>query len=293
MMDTKQKFFICGGDLRQLKLADSLAADGYDTAVYGFGDQAEFEHQVTVSSNISEGLAGRDIIVLPLPCSTDNETVNMPLCDTTLSISELFQEITNHQIVVAGKVSPKIQKLAELYHIVITDYFQREELAVLNAIPTAEGAIQIAMEELPYTIHGLSCLVLGFGRIGKLLSHALTGLGANVTVEARKYADLAWIKAYGYQGLPLAQLKDKIGQFDLIINTIPFVVLDDKMLKQVKKSALIIDLASKPGGVDFDCATRLGKKVIWALSLPGSIAPVTAGIMIKDTILNLLQELGV
>ena len=131
-----------------------------------------------------------------------------------------------------------------------------------------EGAIQIALTEMPITLHGSKCLVMGFGRIGKLLAKALHALGANVTVEARKFSDLAWIKAYGYKGFPLNQLKDGISKFDLIINTIPYPILVEDILKNIRDDTLIIDLASKPGGVEFDSAARLGKKVIWALSLP-------------------------
>lgn len=293
MPGEKQTFLICGGDLRQVKLANSLAEAGYDTAIYGLGDSSNFLPSVEIFDTLAQALVNRSVVVLPLPCSSDNKTLNAPLAAEPIDIAHLFKQIDKNQIVVAGKISSNIATLAQLYHITIYDYFQREELTVLNAIPTAEGALQIAMEELPYTIHGLSCLVLGFGRIGKLLAKSLVGLGADVTIEARSFADLAWIKAYGYQGLPLHALKKELPRFELIVNTVPFELLDEKMLCEVKDTALIIDLASKPGGVDFDCAAQLGKKVIWALSLPGTVAPVTAGIIIKDTILNLLEELGV
>lgn len=292
-MDSKKKFLICGGDLRQIKLADQLAREGYDTAAYGFGAQADFMYDVKMIDNITEAIKERDIIVLPLPCSCDGDTVNMPLHEEKLKINELFKCIGEKQIVIAGKVSDKIKTLAEIYNILIIDYFQREELTVLNAIPTAEGAIQIAMEELPITIHGANCLILGFGRIGKLLARALHGLGANTTVEARKYADIAWIKAYGYNSMHISDLDQHLAEYDLIVNTIPYPILDEKRLMKVNSNSLIIDLASRPGGVDFDCAARLGKKVIWALSLPGNVAPITAGIIIKDTIFNILEELGV
>ena len=52
-------------------------------------------------------------------------------------------------------------------------------------------------------------------------------------------------------------------------------------------------MASKPGGVDLEAAAQLGVKVVWALSLPGKVAPVTAGRSIKTTIYNILHELGV
>lgn len=162
-----------------------------------------------------------------------------------------------------------------------------------NAVPTAEGAIEIAIAETPFTIHGSKSLVLGYGKIGKILSKDLYALGAQTYVEARKYADLAMIEGHGYEPLPLDNLKDHIHEFDIIFNTIPSLILDDEILAKVKKDALIIDLASKPGGIDFDAAKSYGLKVIWALSLPGKIAPVSSGAIIKDTIINIIKELGV
>ena len=76
-------------------------------------------------------------------------------------------------------------------------------------------------------------------------------MGAQTYVEARKYADLAMIEGHGYEPLPLENLGDKIHEFDIIFNTIPAVVLDEYILANVRKDALIIDLASKPGGAVF------------------------------------------
>lgn len=162
-----------------------------------------------------------------------------------------------------------------------------------NAVPTAEGAIEIAISETPITIHGSKCLVLGYGRIGKILSKFLDGMGAQTYVEARKYADLALIESHGCNPLTMKETKMRLDEFDIIFNTVPALILTREDLEKVKKDALIIDLASKPGGVDFTAAKELGIHVIWALSLPGRTAPVTAGIIIKDTITNILSELEV
>lgn len=162
-----------------------------------------------------------------------------------------------------------------------------------NAIPTAEGAIEIAISETPVTIHGSKCLVLGYGKIGKILTKDLYGMGAITYAAARKYADLAMIEGHGYEPLQMSTLKGRINEFDIIFNTVPALILDDEVLSKVQKDALIIDLASKPGGVDFEAAKKYGLRVIWALSLPGKVAPITSGAIIKDTIMNIINELGV
>ena len=164
---------------------------------------------------------------------------------------------------------------------------------ILNCIPTVEGAIQIAMEETARTIHNSKCMVLGYGRIGKLLSKALSSLGADVTVTARRADDLAWIEANGYNCLKTSEIKSQINNQNIIFNTIPTTILTKDVLEKIADDALIIDLASKPGGIDFDTASQLKKRVIWALSLPGKVAPITAGEIIGSTILNLIKELEV
>jgi dipicolinate synthase subunit A len=159
-----------------------------------------------------------------------------------------------------------------------------EELTVLNAIPTAEGAIQLAMQNSLVTLHDSNCLVLGFGRIGKILSKMLNGIGAKVYCEARKDQDIAWIKSYGYNAIKLDELDGSLNKFDFIFNTIPYLILDKKKLSIVKKDCLLIDLASKPGGIDFKEAENLGIQCLWALALPGKVAPKTAAKYIYDVI---------
>ena len=164
-------------------------------------------------------------------------------------------------------------------------------MTILNAISTAEGAIQIIMEQTLKTIHGSNILVMGFGRIGKILAKMLHGIGANVYCEARKDSDIAWIEAYGYKKIHLRNLKENVDKFDIIINTIPSMILDRVYLTKINKDCLILDLASDPGGVDREYAKENGIKVIWALSLPGKVAPVTSAEYIKNTLYNIFQEL--
>ena len=161
-----------------------------------------------------------------------------------------------------------------------------------NAVPTAEGAIQIAMEELPITLHGARVLVIGYGRLGRALAPRLSALGARVSVAARKYAALAWAESFNWGTERIGQLAGWLCGYDLVVNTVPAPVLGEAELEELKPDCLVIDLASKPGGVDFAAAARLGRKVVWALSLPGKTAPVTAGRAIQTAIYNILSELG-
>lgn len=152
--------------------------------------------------------------------------------------------------------------------------------------------MQIALEEMEVTLHRSRVLVLGFGRVGKLTAHRMAALGAQVTVAARKYADLAWAEAYGYRSQRIQELSGYLCGYDLVVNTVPTLILTRELLEELPKGSLVLDLASKPGGVDFEGASALGVRAIWALSLPGKVAPVSAGAALRDTIYNMLREFG-
>lgn len=197
----------------------------------------------------------------------------------------------NGKILIAGSIVPNIYEMANDEYIEIIDIMKREELAVLNTISTAEGTIEIAIENTNKIIHGSNVLILGFGRIGKVLARKLAGLSANVTCAARKDEDLAWIRAYGHRATNINVLGENLSKFDIIINTVPHLVLNKERLEYVRKDCLLIDLASNPGGIDKKTAKERELKLIWALALPGKVAPVTTGEFIKETIYNILKEI--
>ncbi|MBU5312772.1 dipicolinate synthase subunit DpsA [Tissierella carlieri] len=281
---------VLGGDERSIKLAKLLRKDGHNIKLFGF-DRLE-NNTLEISEKLDLAIKESNIVIGPLPCSNDNTLLNTPLYLEKIIIEEIFKNMTSNQLFIAGKISNEISSIASFYNINTIDLLRREEMAVLNAIPTAEGAIQVAMEELDITIHGANTMVLGFGRIGKVLANMLQGIGANVYVEARNYTDLAWISSYGYIPLHLNEVGVYIHEMDVIFNTIPSMVLNEAMLLKLRKESLIVDLASIPGGVDFEKSKELGIKTVWALGLPGKVAPMTAAKIMKDTIYNIIEELG-
>ena len=179
------------------------------------------------------------------------------------------------------------------------DYFLREELQIKNAVPTAEGALALAMNELPITLSGAKAAIIGYGRIGKILAAKLKALNANVTVAARKTTDLALAESVGLDTLHLViddernTLEALTSGYDVIFNTVPSWLLDEKIVNIMSHETLIIDLASAPGGIDIHAAKERGLKVIWALSLPGKNSPYTAGKIIAQTIVQILTEEGI
>lgn len=286
------RFAVIGGDLRQIKLINLLASKGYQVNMFGF-DNKNIDSRVNLFNNIRELISDADIIVGPIPCSRDNKTVYSDYLDSSIMLEDIFKNISEDKIFMAGSITPQIKEIAEQYPFKVIDLLEREELAILNAIPTAEGAILYAIGNSEITIHGSKCLVLGFGKCGKVLAHKLKGLDADLTVEARKAEDLALIKSYGYKALYLQDLEKFIGDYDFIFNTIPALILNRDLLQKIKKSALIIDIASKPGGVDYSAAKELGIQAILAPSLPGKVAPESAALIIYETILNVIRDMGV
>ena len=282
----KHKIAIIGGDLRIIKLAEMLVKDGNE--IYTFGiDNVEGTIQC---ENIKKALKNVEIVIGPIPFSSNGTTINMPFSDKSLSVRELMHAM-NAKILIAGGIAPEVYELANDEYIEIIDIMKREELAVLNTISTAEGTIQVAIENTNKILHGSKVLILGFGRIGKVLARKLSGLSVQVTCAARKDEDLAWIEAYGHKSTNINNIGENLKQYDIIINTVPHMVLTEERLQYVKKDALLIDLASNPGGIDKKIVKDLNLKFVWALSLPGKVAPTTSAEFIKETIYNILKEI--
>lgn len=276
---------VIGGDLRQLTLARLLEADGYDVKTAGF-DKGPGE-RLKESSDIWES----DVLILPIPATVGDRTVNAPFSAEPIILEE--KNLGRAKLVLGGNISKPLACLLSSAGVKYIDYLKREELQIKNALPTAEGAVELAFAELPITLAASRCLVVGYGRIGKILSRLLQSLGAEVTVSARKCSDLAWISVFGMKPVKTEELSAVIGDYDIIFNTVPAMVLNEEILKRVDPKTLIIDLASKPGGVDFSTAKDLGLKVIWSLGLPGKVAPITSGEIIKEAVVNILEEMEV
>ncbi|MBR5586838.1 MAG: dipicolinate synthase subunit DpsA [Clostridia bacterium] len=285
-----RRIAVIGGDLRQITVAESLAKDGYNVSVYGF-DKEYIPQSIPFSPTLPDAVEGCRAVVLGIaPCKEDS-TIDTPFWKESLSASELVAQLHPECVIIGGKLSSELKDLSSRSNIRFEDYVNREDFAVSNAVPTAEGAIAIAMNELPITLHSSKCLVTGFGRISKVLARALHFLGADLTCTARKSSDIAWIKALGYKALPTDSIISSAHHYDLIFNTVPQTIFTYEVLRNIRSDTLIIDLASKPGGVDFDAAKQLDIKVIQALGLPGKCSPVTAGKIIKATVENILNEL--
>ena len=276
----EKRMGVIGGDRRQAELARLLREDGYTVHTCGLG------RWLPDSEECLELAAAAPVVILPLPLCREAGMLNWE--GLPLSTQTLFAQLRPDQRLLAGQVQPAQQAEAAACGLTLEDYFLREELTVANAAITAEGAVQTALERLDGTLWNRSCLVLGFGRIGRLLSYRLHGMGARVTTAARKPADRAWVRAYGWEALDSGALDGRLSSFGAVFNTVPARILDGALLAQLPRDCLLVDLASQPG-IDGVRAAELGLDCVWARGLPGRTAPCAAAAALRDTITYILM----
>lgn len=221
-----------------------------------------------------------EIIVVPVPFSKDLVTVNI---DDEITIEQYLLKIKN-KTVLGGPINQEILNMFTILNIEYIDMYKQDALAIKNAIPTAEGAIVKAIKETDITIQNAKVCVIGFGRCGKILCDKLYGMKANVYCAARKKKDLALINSLGYNSLEISALNNELNSFDIIFSTVPAMILDEEKLSLIRDDTVIIDIASKPGSVDYEAASKLGKKAFLELGIPSKVAPKSAAMFLKEAI---------
>ena len=229
-------------------------------------------------------------MLLPVPVFR-GEYMNLPFSEERVTPERLSGILRGHtRLVCGGKIPAELSGELEKSGAAVYDLCESDGFNIMNAVPTAEGAAAVAMDNMKITLAGCSAAVIGFGRVGKVLCRLLSAMGAHVTAVSRSERDLAGSEACGYTPADHSALPGIAGEQDVIFNTVPHTVVTEEVLAAMKKDAPLIDLASRPGGVDTMAASRLGIRVISALSLPGKVAPVTAGKIIAKCLDKRLRE---
>ncbi|MBE6560412.1 MAG: hypothetical protein E7662_04745 [Ruminococcaceae bacterium] len=302
------KICLLGGDTRQTALAWHLAQKGYETAVWGVplppgnagnGDSLPAFRGVRCSDPES-AVAGSRAVILPLPATTDGVRLHCPVMAEEpaalrreLRLTHLMEMLRGDVLLLAGRPGDVLRSMARDANIRLLDYYDSEAVQIKNAVPTAEGAIAIAMEQLPITIHSSRCTVLGCGRIGSRLCRMLKALGASVTAVARSDRDLSNAAVEGYTVRSIQDFLAEPGQPDVLFNTVPVPLITADTVGKLPAGTLLIELASVPGGFD-EAALKLNRcNYIRAASLPGQVAPYTAGKILFESISGLLESEGI
>jgi dipicolinate synthase subunit A len=285
-----QLIAVIGGDARYLELIRQLQTTpnttiilvGFDKIEQGFTGLTQVDFQ---DLNVEK----LDVIILPITGMNEEGKVEIVFSDQSIQLTkQWFHRLKKTALVFTGIANEYIKSVTTEVGIPLIPLLNRDDVAIYNSIPTAEGTIMMAMENTDYTLHSSNVIIVGFGRVGHTVANKFSALGAKVSVSARSIKDLARITEMGLTAIPLENLSKHTSDCDLLINTIPAHVINKETIQQLPRHGLIIDLASAPGGTDFEYAEQRGIKAILAKSLPGIVAPKTAGKILADVIKQIL-----
>jgi dipicolinate synthase subunit A len=290
----EKRIAVIGGDARYLELIRKLQAlpnvsivlVGFDKLEQGFTGLTQRELDEIEPEQL-------DIVVLPITGTDENGEVETVFSDRPITLTEAwFKKLNSNTIIFTGNASSYLKKQTSERDLDLVPLLKRNDVAIYNSIPTAEGTIMMAIEHTDYTIHSSNVVVTGFGRVGKTVANKFSNLGANVRVASKHAPDLARAREMNLGAIQLDQLKNQVHDCDLLINTIPDLVIRQEAIEKLPAHTVIIDLASHPGGVDFEFAKKRGIKAILAKSLPGIVAPKTSGEILANVIIQILDERG-
>lgn len=249
------KIAVIGGDKRQILLCDELEKK-YDNVVH-----------IISSSNLREELSGADVVIFPIPTTRDRVTVNCSLSDDKIPLYEI-ENLLGDSLVITSGCKFKAKNVVDLN--------SNEAFLLKNAAITAEGAIEYAMQNTELALLDSNCLVVGNGRIGKMLALRLKCMCAGVTVSARKSVDFAMLQSLGINSINTGNIKEHISDYDIIFNTVDSTVIGKAEIENSKKNALFMELASAPYGINKQYIDSCNRKYVLAAGMPAKVAPISA-----------------
>lgn len=279
---------VLGGDRRELEVCRQFTTLGACIKAVGL----PWPEKTDWRSDLHEVMGWADVFLAPVGGVGEDGEISYTLrANSSLRITrDLLSEARSGSLFITGKASRSLQHWCNLAGVQLVEYREYDEFAILNGVPSAEGAVQIAMQSTAYTVWGSKAMVLGYGRSGKPLARLLAGMGAKVFVAAHGDVTLAHIKVAGFVPVALDAIGAYLKDMNLIFNTIPALVLTAELLDALSKEVFLLDLASKPGGVDLEAASRLGMDVKSVPGLPGLVAPQTAGQIVADVVLGIIEK---
>ncbi|MDD3393609.1 MAG: dipicolinate synthase subunit DpsA [Anaerotignum sp.] len=284
---TDKKILVIGGDQRLLYLANILKDMFHQVETYAL-DGAERLTGIVRIDSLQAAMQGADIIVAPVPFSKDGVHL-LTKENTTILLSDFSENLQKNTILFGGNISNSVLEAAKLKNAICYDFMKMENIAVENAVTTAEGAIAEAITLSTQNVNQENCLILGYGRCAKAIAQRLQGLDAKVTIAARKETARKEAIAQGYHAVSLEDLEADIAKEQFIFNTIPSMVLNTEMIEKVSTDAIIIDIASAPGGTDFDACKRMGIKAKLSLGIPGRYSPKTSANILLGGMMSSLE----
>lgn len=275
-------FAVIGGDMRQVYLANYLKNQRYQVITYATKKEGL---ECMEGEKFEDVIKGSKCIIGPVVFS-NGEVITSNDGKKKMKVDTFLDQIVPEQMIFGGCFHEAFIKLCEKKSIRVFDFMKMDDVAIYNAIATAEGAIMEAIKMQPINLHQSRSLVLGYGRCAKILASKLKGLDVYVTVCARNPTQRSLANALGLETMDFMELKRRISQYDYIFNTVPKMVIKEEILRKISKDTCIIDIASKPGGMDHQLAKDLGICAKLCKSLPGIYSPKSSGIMLAKKVLE-------
>jgi dipicolinate synthase subunit A len=268
---------VVGGDLRMLEHMRRARAAGATVQHYGFIPGAAEAAGQPQAASLAEAVSGAKIISCPIPgVGTDGSLFAKYTDEPLLMTSEVLKGAAPGALMFTYRDTPQLIEWAKGTPAIVIGYGEEDELCILHAIPTAEGAIKVAVENTEETLLGMPVLCFGLGRVGMSVAQAFGAMKARVTLTARNPAQLARAYSMGFEPVHLSKLIERIDQFALIVSSSSGRVVTREIIERTRTDVVIMDLCSPPGSVDFDAAKALNRKVVWARAQAGT-APRSAG----------------
>lgn len=280
---------IFGGDQRQVYMVESFLRKDYSVMSYHLSSEITHEKH-RLASSLTELMDHCKILIGPIPMSRDQKTIFSSKTPSDLTITQIVKHLNTTHTLIAGSISLPIIEQCQIKDASYFDLMKNEKITILNSIATAEGTIMEAILGSDQNLHGSECLVLGYGRCAKVLAQKLKGMDAKVTIAARSEEALSYANVFGFEAIPLSELKQRLSSYHFIFNTIPSMVINQEYLDCISTEALIIDIASAPGGVDFEYAKQRNLNAKLCLGLPGKVAPRTSAEFLVTEIIKYLKE---
>ena len=260
-------------DMRQVYLAEIMTKRGLNVRCLDIRNSGTVKEQL---EKLKSFLAEADMLILPIPVTK--------IPEQKMLNDILNKNLTNDTLVLGGCFSPEQQELLERRDIHYLDFMKDEIVTEENAVATAEGVIAELVNYSPYNIEEAKIIVTGYGCCGRAVAARLKALGARVTVLARRREVRKLAKKDGFYAADFAFGPEEAMGAAMVVNTVPALVVTEKIIRELPRDAYIVDIASGEGGTDFACAREYGIHADHVLGIPGKYAPKESAYILERSV---------
>lgn len=286
------KVLVLGGDLRYLEIIENLSSR-YIVDVVGYKNTYINDRVKNININ-NVIISDYDVIIFPINGVMDKYLINCRFNNVPIKLpDDLLINSKEDVLIFSGIPTPNLNKMLSVSNRECVFMMNDKEVISKNSIPTVEGIIADVIVNTDITVKDSDILVFGYGNIGKVLVEYLTLLGANVTVSIIEENDKLYLdsnRIKNFYSTDTNRLISEIGKNDIIINTVPSVIVNDDLVKYVNRNAYILDISSHPHGINQEVLDEFFIKNKLYLGIPGKVAPKTSGKILSKKINEVMGD---